>query len=121
MLVIPIHIIVMLLAIHFIADFLLQTDWMAQNKSKQNMPLLIHVTVYSIPLFLFALFFMSPVTALLFAVLNFVLHFVTDYLSSRATTYLYHKGDRHNFFVVIGFDQFAHYVAMFTTWAFLMG
>lgn len=33
---------------HLIGDFLLQTTWMAQNKSKKWLPLLVHVSVYTL-------------------------------------------------------------------------
>lgn len=33
---------------HLIGDFLLQTSWMAQHKAKRWLPLVVHVTVYTI-------------------------------------------------------------------------
>lgn len=37
---------------HFIGDYLLQNDWMAQNKKKSSLVCTIHVTLYCLP-FLF--------------------------------------------------------------------
>lgn len=37
------------LIFHFIGDYLLQNDWMATNKTKENFPALIHAVVYSLP------------------------------------------------------------------------
>jgi Protein of unknown function (DUF3307) len=34
---------------HFVGDYLLQNDWMAQNKTKDNLPALIHAFIYSLP------------------------------------------------------------------------
>src|SRR3990167_1335879 len=36
-----------LLVAHFVGDFICQTDWMAQNKSKRWDALALHVAVYS--------------------------------------------------------------------------
>ena len=47
--------------------------------------------------------------------LNLPAHFITDGITSRMTTWLYNKGERHWFFVVIGLDQFLHYVVLFLT------
>jgi hypothetical protein len=40
--------IILMLFIHWIADFVLQTHWQATNKSKNNIALTQHVTTYSI-------------------------------------------------------------------------
>lgn len=32
---------------HFVGDYLLQNDWMAQNKTKQSLAAAIHATIYS--------------------------------------------------------------------------
>ena len=41
---------------HLIGDYLLQNNWMAQNKTKRHLPALIHALIYSF-LFLFILDF----------------------------------------------------------------
>lgn len=89
----------MLVWMHLVADFIFQTDKMAINKSKSNLWLGFHVLVYSIPFLFFGL---------KFAALTYAGHFITDYISSRITSKLWHKGERHWFFVVIGIDQAVH-------------
>lgn len=91
--------IIAVLWIHWIADFIFQTDKMAMNKSTSVKWLTSHVSVYTLPLFLFGY---------KFALVNGILHFIVDFCTSRATSYLWKKGDRHNFFVVIGLDQAIH-------------
>ena len=71
-----------LLILHFISDFILQSDWMAQNKSNSNKVLGLHVLTYSIPFLL-----IGPT----FAVVNGIFHFITDYVTSRITKRLWAK------------------------------
>ena len=96
---------------HFIGDFILQSDWMAQNKSKSNKALLIHVAVYSLPLFLFGW---------QFAILNAVIHGAIDYMTSRIASQLWADKQVHWFFVVIGFDQFLHTACLLTSYSLLL-
>lgn len=96
-----------LLAVHWVADFVLQTHWQASNKSKNNAALLYHVTTYTAVLGV-ASFALFGVEGGAFAAINGILHLGTDYFTSRASSKLYAKQDWHNFFVVIGFDQLIH-------------
>jgi hypothetical protein len=91
--------VLLLLATHFVGDFVLQSDRMATNKSKSNRILAQHVGIYS------ACFLWIGV---LFVMITAALHFVTDYVTSRWTSRLYAAGRRHDFFVVIGLDQLIH-------------
>jgi len=102
---------VILLFIHFIGDFVLQSDWMAVSKSSSWKALSVHILVYTI--------FLVPFFGIKFAVVNGVLHFITDAVTSRLTTYLWKKEKRHWFFVVIGFDQFIHTACLLMTVEYL--
>ena len=101
-----------LIWIHFIADFMMQSDRIALNKSKSNLILLQHVAIYGI--------FLLPF-GLVFALVNTVLHFITDYCTSRATSALWKNNQRHWFFVVIGLDQAIHMTCLFVSYAMLKG
>lgn len=103
--------ILILIWIHFVADFILQSDAMAKNKSKSNKWLLLHVAVYSIPFLWFGW---------LFTLVNGVAHFVTDFITSRITSKLHAKGEIHWFFVVIGFDQAIHITTLILTYKHLV-
>lgn len=92
------------------SDFLLQSDKMAINKSKSNKWLCIHILIYSIPFLWFGW---------LFALINGLLHFITDFISSRATSRLY-TNHRHWFFVIIGLDQALHMTALILTLQYLV-
>ena len=64
---------------HWIADFVLQTDWQAQNKSKRWDALLTHTGIYSMAITaLVALTLdLTPVNLFLLLVITFVLHTAT--------------------------------------------
>lgn len=110
-----------LLGTHWIGDFVLQTHWQASNKSKRNIALIRHVLVYGACLTVAAgLMFPSP-QWLLFVWINCALHFATDYFTSRASAWQWHKQHMHNFFVVIGFDQLIHQVTLAVTMVLLIG
>lgn len=110
--------ILMLLTTHFVADFVLQTDWMAQNKSKRWDALALHVGVYTfafVPVTLYLLGNTPQATQ--FLALTGALHFVTDAITSRINSRLWAEKRVHAFFVGIGADQLSHaYALMGTLW-----
>lgn len=97
--------------VHFIADFMFQTDWMATNKSKSLYALLIHCITYSSFFIGFIPCYGLPLLGWIFAS-----HFITDFFTSKITAYLYDK-NRHQFFVVIGFDQLIHNLTLLLLFA----
>ena len=106
---------VYILFAHFVADFVFQTDWMATNKSSSLLALNIHVAVYALILFVFVsvLFYGLSLDnflrqAALYVMINAGAHIITDYCTSKLTSKLWAAGKRHEFFVVIGLDQFLH-------------
>lgn len=125
----------LIILLHFIGDFLCQNDSMAINKSKSVYWLSIHVLIYSFALFAgtFLLLDFRDFDALIsFALINFVLHWITDFFTSRLTSYLYMKAEnnpkevflfnswRHWFFSAIGADQVIHYLCLILTYQYLI-
>ncbi len=112
-----------LLVVHWVADFIFQTHWQATNKSKRNDALALHVASYTA-----ALAIATPVIfgiphdfrMFIFVIANGVLHFATDWCTSRMSSRLYAKQDFHNFFVVIGFDQLIHQFTLAGTMIWLL-
>ncbi len=119
---------IIILVIHFLGDFVLQTHWQATNKSKDNVALTQHVTTYAICWLapMAVLFWFGPfntlggvILSLIFSAITFSAHWVTDYFTSRLNSKLWAKGDVHNFFVSVGFDQVLHYIQLFGTYILL--
>lgn len=124
---IDLKIVLLILFIHWIADFVLQTDWQAKNKSKRMDALLIHAWAYSILWLLPAVFLLKKtdvamnavISAWLFVIITFICHAVTDYFTSRLNAKLWSEGKVHLFFVSVGFDQFLHFTQLFLTYKLL--
>lgn len=118
--IIPIQIIIVLF-IHTIADFFLQTKEMAMNKSSSNKALLKHVYVYTLP-WLIGLFFFDMYNVLLFIFITFICHFVTDYITSRFTKKYYQDNRMYGFpgfWTTIAIDQFLHILQLILTYNFI--
>lgn len=109
-----IYLIIYLLFVHWVADFVCQSDYMAKEKSKNNLILFYHCLVYG---FAFSIYTLNPLYGLILG----LIHFPVDYITSRLNSKLYAKGDIHNFFVSVGFDQFIHFATIILVWNYLHG
>ncbi len=116
--------------IHWIADFVLQTDWQAQNKSKNNFALLSHTSNYSMVWLLPMCLVFGKMkggattewivwSTLYFCMITLITHTITDYFTSRLNSKLWAGGKVHYFFVSVGFDQVLHYGQLFLTYHYL--
>lgn len=122
-----IGIIIGLLFTHFVGDFIIQTDWQAKNKNTNIKALFSHVFTYTCFLFIGTVlintsnfwinenFMINTSNLLAFTMVNGVLHFITDYVTSRINKKLWDKGNVHNFFVGVGADQFIHTTTLILT------
>lgn len=114
-----------ILTIHFVADFILQTRWQAENKSKNMEALARHVIVYGlcfiIPcIILAAMRNPNPDNRPLWAFINTILHFVTDFFTSKLTAKNYNNGKPNKrFWIYIGLDQYIHSITLIATWIWL--
>ena len=103
--------ILLILFLHFFADFVLQTRQMSLNKSTSNVWLLYHVSVYCLPFLL--------IFGVKYAIINGILHLATDWVSSRINTYYWNRQNYRCFFINVGLDQTLHFVALFSTYVWL--
>lgn len=97
--------IILIIWLHYVGDFLLQTDWMALNKSHNMMALSCHCMFYAIPFLV-----LNPEYALLMG----LLHFPVDFVTSKICFHLYSLNKRGLFFKVIGLDQAIHLTVLLT-------
>lgn len=111
------YLVLSVLLMHWFADFVLQTDWQANNKSKAWIPLLSHTGIYSLFWIPFCFFYFGPnlISTLSFVFITFIAHTATDYFTSRLNAKLWRENKVHYFFVSIGFDQLLHYAQLFLT------
>jgi len=116
-----------IIIIHWFADFVMQTDKQAKGKSKNWKDLLSHTITYSFTWLVigYIIGFLKQnqtesinylIASFWFFLVTFITHTITDYFTSRLNAKLWAKGDVHNFFVSIGFDQILHYVQLFLTY-----
>ena len=123
---------VLMLGSHWVADFIMQNDEVAINKSKNWKICLLHSVIYTFSLML--LFSSANIIAYLFGchypmenwtvteycvfyLLNCFFHYGVDTVTSKINSWLWKKEERHWFFCCIGFDQFLHLSFMFVTFA----
>lgn len=111
-------IVIWLLFCHWVADFVCQSDYVAQNKSKNNIVLTIHCFIYGIIVGLGALIAHCKYAGA-FYLLNALIHFPVDYVTSRINSKLWADKKVHWFFVSIGFDQWIHFVTIILVWRLL--
>lgn len=107
-----------IIIIHFIGDFVLQTDKQAKGKSKNWNDLLSHTVTYSLCWIIPAIL-MLGYNGAIFVIVTLVAHTITDYFTSRLNSKLWSEGKVHYFFISIGFDQVLHYIQLFLTYYLL--
>jgi hypothetical protein len=124
-----IYSLVFLLVIHYLADFLCQTREMATNKSTSLKWLTYHVLTYTMVLAFSMSAFMyftsdnagdTIMTVWLFTIINGVLHWGTDFLTSKGTTHFYKQENWFGFFSLIGLDQLIHTVTLLLTFNYFL-
>jgi hypothetical protein len=120
-----------IIIIHWIADFVLQTDKQAKGKSKNWNDLLSHTLTYTFVWFIVGFIYIhlndinnvftqfQVKILFLFTFITFIAHTITDYFTSRLNSRLWAEGKVHNFFVSVSADQVYHYIQLFLTYYYL--
>lgn len=122
--------ILIIIAIHTIADFPLQTEEMAKKKNHSFTMLFLHASTYTLTwvgastIYCLALGF--PVTNtetinpfIYFCIITFLCHITTDAITSKIVTRRFKLGlfnGPDGGMTWIGYDQIAHYIQLFITY-----
>lgn len=123
-----------IIIIHFVADFIMQDERWALNKSKNWDALLMHTITYTSVWLVIALYtnqttndwYFDTLDVQLFLLITFVCHTITDYFTSRIVSKKFAEGKYGsaipNFgaFTLIGGDQVLHYIQLFATYYYLI-
>jgi hypothetical protein len=114
--------ILIILFLHWVADFVMQSNKMAVGKSSNWEDLLNHTVLYSCVMTIFSIIYAVATESwgmLFFGPITLICHTATDYFTSRLNAKLWQKEKRWEFFVSIGFDQYLHYVQLLLSFYFL--
>jgi hypothetical protein len=95
-----------ILVVHYIFDFVLQSRWMAENKSKNLSALTQHVLIYTAGLLGLAV--VSPALSVWWALGNGAIHWLVDFTTSRISSKAYQSNNLKSFWNTIGADQLIH-------------
>ena len=118
--------IIYILSVHFVSDFIMQSDEMAKGKSTSIKWLTLHILSYLKGFICSAIIFYvattliwgritSPLLILAYCLVNAILHWVTDYFTSKETSRLWAELKVHQFFIMIGLDQLIHATCLILT------
>ena len=124
-------IVLLILFVHWLGDFVLQSDYDAKNKSRFFHALISHALIYSICTTVCWTILFPSHTAFpyyyskgyinpfyLFCI-TFVAHTIQDYFTSRLNAKLWSENKIHSFWVSLSFDQWLHSVQLLLTYYFL--
>ncbi len=116
-----------ILVVHLIADYFFQDPGWAENKSHDIGELLKHTTVYSLFWFPAILLWTSNIkVAMIFTIATFLLHTITDFVSSKIVSKKFKRKEygtpipNTGAFTIIGIDQYFHYLQLFITYKILL-
>lgn len=104
--------ILIIIWLHWFADFVLQSDKIATRKSESIFFLGVHAIFYTLP---FILYF-----GVIYGVLNGITHFIVDFVTSKITRHYWLEENRRAFFMTIGFDQAIHMTVLIGSFYWLM-
>jgi len=115
--------IILVLIAHWVADFLCQNSYMAENKHHNFYALHSHVSTYTIFLFLILanpLLHFDIKYLFYFSLLNSVLHGFIDFFTSKISHKFWRDKNYRMFFITLGFDQLLHQVCLVNTAGMLL-
>jgi len=122
------NVFILIVVMHWIADFVFQAEKWSLGKSKELASLLKHTVTYSVLWYLpVSIMTGDWINSIAFVGITFVAHTMTDYFTSRVVSKKFAKGyygspiPNFGAFSTIGFDQILHYLQLILTWRYLFG
>ena len=104
----------MLVIKHALADLVLQSRLTSGDKSNLKSPKgYIHAADHSLLTFIVSMFFTGVLNAILIALLDYILHFIIDYVKTKCVRHFEVVPNTRTFWIVQGVDQIAHYSCYF--------
>lgn len=92
---------------HMLGDYVLQTDYMAMNKGKDNYLLFVHSVMYNLGILVVSTFFGITLTVGFYA-LNIILHYLIDWFKASGMSEEVTGNAKASLFV----DQLLHYAIL---------
>jgi len=114
------NLLIMFFSLHFVGDFVFQTRQMAENKSKSIYWLTSHVLWYCVAFMPIAFLIGLETQYIEFQFVLFTTHWLTDFFTSKLTSYFWKKRKVKAFFMVIGFDQLIHIITLLLIFKYLI-
>lgn len=121
--------VLVILTIHWFADFIMQDEKWALGKSKNWSDLLSHTLTYSaVWFFICHALIVTEYLSLLFyffPIITFICHTITDYFTSRIVSKKFAQKQYGSSipnigaFTIIGFDQLLHFIQLLLTYQLL--
>lgn len=115
----PTSAVFLILLAHFIGDFFLQTQAMAEQKSEKKSVLILHSLLYGSALFIFSPFIsltveINFITIWSWVTVNMFLHGLFDMIFADIYKHYVNKsGFKRGFFNALAVDQMVHIVSLF--------
>ena len=110
-----IHLLILLILGHFVADFLFQTNYQAENKKNKIVPLIIHSLIYAITIVGLIIVFIQQIQFIYLGafICLFISHFIIDkgYLTNFWIKYI-KKAPLNNQCITFWVDQTFHMVIL---------
>lgn len=123
---------IIILFIHFVADFLFQSREMGIKKSRNIYWLITHIYIYSIITFIGWVLYFDLNFKMMFELISLTVfsHFLTDYITSKLSSRFYLKSKKSKslkeskyfewlFWSIIGFDQLIHAITLILTFKYI--
>lgn len=115
--------VIFILFVHYIGDYIAQTRKQADNKHHDLLQLFYHTGTYSLVIFGMLLIGnhfnfagqLNTVDIGIYTLVNFGLHFVADFFTSKQIKKLWSGGLIYAAFAVMGLDQFIHVFSLLAT------